>query len=423
MSRLTDIARFGASLHLQRAQMAFHGYLRGDPMAQLLLRPGWQDPYPVYERLRATGPIAPTRLGNWVTTGHPETSQVLRDRRVGVRAVDGPAPQAGMDLSFLERDPPDHTRLRRLAAPAFSPRQMTSYRPRIEQVAADLVDRAAGRDGFDLVSDIAAPLPIAVITDLLGIPDADAAEFARYGATIGGALDGVRSLRHARALMIANARLEQMFDGLFELRRHEPADDLISRLVSADHVRIQPAELVPICVLLLIAGFETTVNLIGNAIHALLDHPEQWQALRHDPALAPRVVEETLRFDAPVQRTARVALEPLEIGGASVAPGQWVLTLIGAANRDPAVYPRPAVFDITRDHPAEHLAFSSGIHYCLGAPLARLEAEVALATVAERLDLVRSGRVTRRRGGTIRGLRHLPVRTRAARRSRHAAVR
>src|SRR4051812_44956073 len=247
-------------------------------------------------------------MGNWVTTSHRVGGLVLRDRRFGVRRIDGPAvdPAEEFDLSFLDMNPPDHTRLRRLAQPAFSPRRMAGYRPRIEATVDRLLDRAEAAGQFDLVSALAAPLPIAVITDLLGIPAADAERFARYGTVIVSALDGIRSLSHAARLQAAEAELVTLFEGLFALRRREPADDIVSQVVAAEGDQVRPAEMIPLCVLLLVAGFETTVNLIGNAVNALLDHPAQWEALRADPAaMARKAVEETLRFDPPVQRTGR----------------------------------------------------------------------------------------------------------------------
>jgi cytochrome P450 len=316
---------------------------------------------------------------------------------MGVRPEPYDASQDEMDLSFLERNPPDHTRLRRLASPAFSKKHMTTYRPRIEKAVHRLIDDlerlALDGDGtVDLVPSYTSPLPIQVITDLLGVPDARAEEFARYGTTLGGALDGIASLRHAGELMRANERLE--------------------RLLAAEGDQLASEEMLPLCVLLLIAGFETTVNLIGNAVLALLG-TGQWSLLRDDPAMAAAAVEETLRFDSPVQRTGRVALHDMEIGGQLVRKDQFVVTIIGAANRDPDVFSRASTFDITRTPEAEHLAFSGGIHYCVGQPLARLEGEVALQALVERLpDLELAGPVKRRMTTTIRGPLSLPVRVR-----------
>ena len=411
----------GSRLYGERASTAYAGYIHRDPMALLRLRPGRANPYPIYDRIRASGPLVPTRLGNWVSASHGVCDSVLRNRRLGVRRADSGAPSETdeFDLSFLEMNPPDHTRLRRLALPAFSPKAVAGYQDRIARTVGDLLDRASAAGEFDLVTGFAEPLPIAVITDLLGVPDADSREFARYGAVIAGALDGITSLGQARRLQASDAALRRLFEQLFELRRRDPRDDIVSHLVAAGPDQVRPDEILPMCVLLLIAGFETTVNLIGNAVLALLDHPGQWQALCADPAtMAAKAVEETLRYDPPVQVTSRVALEPLNVDGQEVRPGQWVVTLIGAANRDPEVYDSPGTFDINRVTTADHLAFSSGIHYCIGQPLARLEATTALRMLAERMPgLSHAGTIRRRNPTTIRGPARLPVSTGSRRRT------
>ncbi len=410
MSQARQAARFAAGLYWQRTQVRYRAHIKHDELAQLWTSAGRGDPYAVYDRLRARGPLNPTALGNWSSTSHEICSRVLRDRRFSVRPPGNNQAEDEMNLSFLEMDPPDHTRLRRLVAPAFSPKQMTAWAPRIDKRAQALLDDAGDR--FDLVDALAAPLPIGVISELLGVPQERGADFRRYGATIGSALDGVRSLRHASALMAANTALEELFTQLFELRRREPSDDLVSTVVAAassDSAPVTPAELLPLCVLLLVAGFETTVNLISNTMLALLDHPEQWALLLEDPTLAKDAVEETLRYDPPVQQTARIATEPIDIDGHVVRRGQSVVILIGAANRDPQVHAHPGRFDITRRQ-HDNLAFSSGIHYCIGAPLAKLEATSAVRVLAERYPTLRpAGRITRRRGTTIRGPLHLPV--------------
>ncbi|GAB2756361.1 cytochrome P450 [Salinifilum aidingensis] len=400
----------------------------GEPVARLLHRPWRDDPYPVYRTLRRRGPLVRSRLGMWVASTHGMCDAVLRDGRFGVRTAEGAASQPfadelGQDLSLLELDPPDHTRLRRLAAPAFRPRRLETYRERITRVAEDLVDAARRRGEFDLIRDFAAPLPIAVIQELLGVPPLDAERLARHGRVLGGALDGVRSVRQLRRLRESTAALAQLFDGVIAQRRAEPTEDVLGDLVRAtDEQRLTGAELVGLCNLLLVAGFETTVNLIGNGTAALLDHPEQWERLCAEPQRASAAVEETLRWDAPVQATVRVAHEPVELGGCALPVNGMVLVLLGSAGRDPRQHAEAERFDITRRDRGEHLAFAGGRHYCLGAPLARLEGEVALRTLAMRLpDLRRAGPVRHRASSIIHGLSALPVRAGGASRSTTAA--
>ena len=271
---------------------------------------GHEDPHPIYERLRAHGPLTRDN-GMWVTTSHPLINKILRDRRFGVRYADGTYPANGSLLpeSFLELDPPDHTRLRRIATPAFSPKKIDEYRTRVEKVAESLLDS----DEFDLITDFAAPLPISVISDLLGIPDADTAEFADYGALVAASFDSGVTAEMASA----NDKVLELLDRLIAQRRRTPGDDVISSLVAAEaEQRLTAQEMLGTLVLLLVAGFETTVNLIGNGTRALLDHPSQWKLFKANPELASAVVEETLRWAPPVQLTSRIAHEQVDGIGA-----------------------------------------------------------------------------------------------------------
>lgn len=412
-ANVRDAATFTRDLYGLRLRRAYRGYLRGDLFAQLGTRRGRDNPYPIYDAIGAAGPFVPTFTGNLATVDHGICDAVLRSRRFGVRPEGAPSPsEAGepSDLSFLDVNPPDHTRLRRVAAPAFGAKRVAGYRPRIEATVAKLIDTAIAAGEFDLVAEFAGPLPITVITELLGIPGADHDEFMRHGAAIGGALEGVRSLVHARQLTTSDAALAAMFERLLAERRREPQDDVLSDLVAVEGTQIEAHEMVPMLDLLLIAGFETTVNLIGNAMATFFAHPDQWQLLVDNPGLAGQAAEEVLRFDPPVQRTTRFSFDDTEIDGQHIRRNQIVNVLIGGTGRDPKVFDDPGRFDITRTPSPHLLAFSSGIHYCLGQPLAHLEIEIALQQLAIRMPRIRQAGPLRRRPGTlIRGPRSLPV--------------
>jgi P450-derived glycosyltransferase activator len=386
----------------------------GDQIAKLYQET--RDPWPVYEKIRERGPVYRSRLGYSAVTSHELCAKVLRDPVFGIRDSKGTLPPGqelpiGTEPSLLELDPPDHGRLRKLVAPAFRPKLLADYRPRIERTAQRLLDQIDMSGRFDLIADFAAPLPITVISELLGIPEDRRGEFARYGALTGQALDGRLNPRQAEELRRAIAALDSLFTELMELRRVDPGDDVISVLVNAvDGERITAGELLATCQLLLIAGFETTVNLIGNGVHRLGRHPDQWDMLRADPNLAGAVVEEVLRFDPPVPMTGRVSQQDTTLGGQRVRADTLVLTILAAANRDPAVYPDGHRFDITRKGGPEHFAFSSGIHYCLGAQLARIEGEVAFRALSERLPRIRPAGIPQQRpSASIRGFLELPL--------------
>lgn len=394
--------------------------LVGDPVARLFQAPWRYDPYETYAALRARGPLVWSRSGIWVATDFATCEAVVRDRRFGVQLSNGQQPfdvTGGpmdpeaevntLELSLLGLDPPDHARLRRLATPAFSARRVAAMRPTVEATAARLLDRLDLRRTTDLMSAVATPLPVAVISDLMAIPPADQQRFAAWGRTLGAALDGVSSVRHAKRMYAAQADLRELFDRLLDERRRDPGDDLLSRLVETDDDTATADEVVSLAQLLLLAGFETTTNLIGNALRHLLAHPEQVAAAREDPAA---LVAETLRFDPPVQLTGRVAHEPLELAGHHLRRDQVVLVLLGSSGRDAARHDDPDTFDVTRPEP-ETLAFSGGAHYCVGASLARLEGEVALGMLLDRFpDLRLAGRPVPRSTTVIRGLQRLSVR-------------
>jgi cytochrome P450 len=411
-TKAVQAAKFLGGMYRERARILYWAQVRGDLFSRLVQPNHHTDPYQIYEEMRALGPMLPTRLGNYTTTSHRLCNEVLRSRRFAVRPEDGSedlANQAGLDLSLLELNPPDHTRIRRLTAPAFTPRRMAGYVELVDQAIQGLLDGCEREREFDLMTSFASPLPIAVVTHLLGLPN-DPEKFRRLGSTIARALDGIWSLGQARVLAAADAELRTTFTELLDRRRADPGSDLVSALVAEQGKEITATELSALVRLLLIAGFETTVNAIGNGMRWLLSDREQWELLVKDPALAPAVVEEVLRFDPPVQQTARVARRPTEVGEVLVGTNQWVITLLAAANRDPDVYQEPNRFDIARKSSVEHLAFSGGIHYCLGSPLARLELTQAFRALAERFPRIRqTAPITMRPGTTLRGPLRFPV--------------
>lgn len=352
------------------------------------LRP---DPYPVLAELRAASPVTMMDGALVVVARHEQCDRVLREPtissdRATSRLGDGPAPRI---RSFLFLDPPDHTRLRRLVTKAFTPRVVAGLVPRIETITDELLTAAAERGRLDVVADLAYPLPVRIISELLGVPDADRDLMLSWSAPLALSLEpdflaagqgGDTAAEQARAQFL------EYFADLIRRRRAHPADDLVSYLVGVEDGgdRLSELDLLATCVLLLVAGHETTANLIANGVLALLRHPDQLAALRADPALADAAVEEILRYDPPVQLTTRVARAPLALGDTTVQPESVLLLLLGAANRDPGVFADPDRFDIRRP-PGRHLAFAAGPHFCLGAGLARAEGAVALRAFATRL--------------------------------------
>ncbi|SDI32960.1 cytochrome P450 family protein [Nonomuraea jiangxiensis] len=380
----------------------------------------FQDPHPVYERLRESGPVQPAifyrQLRVWLVTGYAEARELLNDPRLAkdsARAValfpPGTAGPYASSLAahMLNSDPPDHTRLRKLVNKAFTARTVARLRPRIEQITDGLLDDMAGAGTVDLVESFAFPLPIAVICELLGVPAPDREEFRTWTAPFVAAASG-EEMRRAHEWMVA------YLTGLVAAKRTAPGEDLLSELVhiSDEGDRLSRDEVVSMAFLLLVAGHETTVNLIANSVLALIGNPAQLAALRADPALLPDAVEEFLRFDGPINiATLRFTTEPVRVGGVEIPADEFVFISLLAANRDGGRYPDPDRLDLARPG-GGHLAFGHGIHYCVGAPLARLEAQIAIGRLLDRFPVLElDSPVLRWRTSTlIRGLHTLPVR-------------
>ena len=381
------------------------------------------NPYPVLAAIRAATPFAAVDGKLTVLGRHADCSRILRDPRVsserGRSALAPPGGPRREGMSFLSMDAPDHTRLRRLVAKAFTPRVIAGFAPRIREVTHELLSAAAARDPHELeiVSQLAYPLPVQIICELLGVPAGDHQRFAGWSARLAHSLQPQFIEQDEDGLAdAAAARIEfaEYFRELITQRRAEPGDDLLTELIRAEDEgsRLSEAELLSTSILLLVAGHETTVGLISNAVLALLRHPDQLAALRADPGLADGTVEETLRYDPPVQLTARIARSPIRIGEVEAQDGGVILLMLAATGRDPDVFPEPDRFDITRAA-GGHLAFAAGPHFCLGAPLARLEASIALTAFADRVTApeLAGGGLTYKPNFNLRGPERLLVRS------------
>jgi cytochrome P450 len=395
-------------------------------LAQLLDPANRADPYPLYQQFHARGPMLMPDVNLMVFSRFRDCDEVLRDPSSSVDRFKSTAAQRmfadGMPTrplgaqGFLFLDPPDHTRLRKLVSKAFVPKVVNELVPDITDLVGGLLDRIAERGRFDVVSDLAYPLPVAVICRLLGVPLQDEAEFGRASALLAQALDPFFAITGEPAAgmderIAAGQWLRGYLHGLVAERRVKPGDDLMSRLIAVEESgdQLTEDEIVATCNLLLIAGHETTVNLIANAVLAMLRHPAQWAALGADADRASAVVEETLRFDPPVQLVVRIAGDDMTVGDTEVVKGDTMMLLLAAANRDEREVARPEVFDPDRDT-FRHLAFGKGLHYCLGAPLARLEAAVALSAVTARFPDARlDSEPVYKPNVTLRGLATLEV--------------
>ncbi len=397
-----------------------------------VLRPdNLRDPYPFYRRLRDTIPIYwDEERGTWLLTRYADVIAALRDPRLSAERIlpeqeaaegatglaDGgvESPMARvMAKQMLFLDPPDHTRIRGLVSKAFTPRVIEGMRPSIQALIDELLDAVAARGRMDLIADFSFPLPAIVIAELLGVPAEDRDRFKEWSEAFGVLLDGgAHPPEEVEAAQAGVFTLIAYLMEIVEARREEPRDDLISLLIGAEEGgdTLDTEELLINCVLLLAAGHGMTTHMIGNGVLALLRHPAQLARLRDDPTLIGSAVNELLRYDGPVQVTGRQANQDLEIAGVRVARGQHVTTVLGAANHDPARFARPDGFDIGRQD-NKHVAFAHGIHFCLGAALARLEGQLAIATLVRRFPALRLEIEEPERMPSIvfRGLTALPV--------------
>jgi cytochrome P450 len=420
--------------------LALHGFIRGvtslgarrgDVQARLISDPAVKaDPVAFYEEVRSRGPLVRSRVG-YITADHALGHELLRsdDFRVLSIGANLPAPLRWLERrtrddllhplrapSLLAVEPPDHTRYRKTVSSVFTTRAVTALRDGVEQTALTLLDQLSCEPGVvDVVDRYCAQLPVAIISDILGVPDADRRHILDFGELAAPSLDfGLSWPQYRRVQRGLEGFNSWLTEHLRQLRR-TPGDDLMSQLIQkaesgSPETYLDEPELRAVAGLVLAAGFETTVNLLGNGIRMLLDNPEQLRTLHQRPQLWPNAVEEILRLESPVQLTARFALKDTEVAGTGVKEGELVIIYVAAANRDPAVFPDPNRFDIERENAGKHLAFSGGRHFCLGAALARAEGEVGLHTFFDRFPDVRSaGAGSRRDTRVLRGWSTLPV--------------
>lgn len=419
---------------------AMHGFIRGaaavgarrgDVQARLIADPAVAaDPVRYYDEVRARGRLIQGRVA-YLTADHALAHELLRsdDFRVLVYGTNLPAPLRWLECrtrdgllhplrppSLLAVEPPGHTRYRKTVSAVFTPRAVAALRDRVEQTAADLLDQLIGESGVvDIVARYCAQLPVAIISDILGVPEPDRPRIREFGELAAPSLDIGLPGRQYRSVQRGLAGFSSWLAEHLQRLRRRPSDSLMSQLIQMDEsgsaeTYLDERELQAIAGLVLGAGFETTVNLLGNGIRMLLDAPANLDTLRRRPALWPNAVEEILRLESPVQLTGRMALGDVEIAGRRLRHGDLVLVYLAAANRDPAVFEDPHRFDIERPNAGKHLAFSGGRHFCLGAALARAEGEVGLRTFFDRFPEVRAaGAGSRRETRVLRGWSSLPV--------------
>jgi cytochrome P450 len=421
VSQTVQMGAFAALLGLERLQtgVAFNPMVRSFRV----------DPYPTYRKLQEKDPFHRSRpMGAFVLTRHADISAVLRNpaflsdgrkhpraKKLQEQAVRQglAAPEDFATQPMLTTDPPDHTRLRSLVSRAFTPRAVEALRPRVEHLVDEMLDRCEEMGSFDVIEEIAYPLPVIIIAEMLGIPPEDRAQFKSWSDDLAKTV-GMSSIEEQMKARAARHALRAYLEPIIAERRREPREDLLSALVAAENEgdRLSIDELHATVMLLLVAGNETTTNLIGNGLLALLHHPEQLERVRAHPEMMGMAVEELLRYDSPVQGTSRFTLTDTEVNGRPVSAGQELFLMIGAANRDPHQFRDPDTLDVGRED-NKHLSFGNGIHYCLGAPLARIEGPAALAALVRRFPRMRLATDKLDWGDNIilRGLRSLPVRT------------
>ncbi|MFI2718257.1 cytochrome P450 [Streptomyces collinus] len=385
------------------------------------------DPYPVYAELRARGRVhwfEPTN--QWLVPHHADVSALLRDRRLGRTyqhrfsheefGRTAPPPEHEPfhtlnDHGMLDLEPPDHTRIRRLVSKAFTPRTVERLKPYVRGLAEDLVSALVAKGGGDLLKDVAEPLPVAVIAEMLGIPESDRAPLRPWSADICGMYELKPSEDTAAKAVRTSVEFSDYLRELIAARRKEPGEDLISGLIAAhdEGDRLTEQEMISTCVLLLNAGHEATVNATVNGWYALFRNPSQLEALRADHTLVPSAIEELMRYDTPLQLFERWVLDEIEIDGTTIPRGAEIAMLFGSANHDPAVFHNPSALDLTRaDNP--HISFSAGIHYCIGAPLARIELAASMGALLELAPTLRlAAEPARKPNFVIRGLECLTV--------------
>lgn len=389
----------------------------------------FRDPYSIYHQLREQAPVYWSESWSaWMITRYDDVMFVLKQSDLFSSAgrvrylLDDLPEEARRQVSALERhydiglahtDPPDHTRLRGLLTKVFTPRMVENWRSRIEIVVAELIADAKQRSHFDIIHDIAYPLPATIIAEMIGAPNSDIGLFRDWAVAINRLFEKGGRISEEAAVN-AQKSLYEMRDYITKLseeKRRNPADDILGKLVSAENDQLTVDELVSTCVTFFVAGHETTTNLIGNGMLALLMHEDQMALLRANPDLVPAAVEEMLRYDPSVPRSWRIAMKDVELGGQTINQGALVFPIIASANRDPEYFPQPDKFDVQRDMTNRHVAFGYGIHFCLGAPLARLEGTIAINAMLNEFPGLRlaTDQLTWRHDVAIRSLENLPV--------------